>query len=56
MIIHVQRNSDQLLTPRVDAQASSTRTGIGGWLPVLNHKGIPDPYCSPWYGREITAP
>ena len=33
----------------------STRTGIGGWLPVLNQQGVLDPYCSPWYSREITS-
>ena len=40
--------------PRVDAQASETRTGIGGWLPVLNTRGIPDPWLSPSFSVEIT--
>ena len=39
----------------VDAQASATRTGTGGWLPVLDHEGVPDPYSSPWYSLEITS-
>ena len=30
--------------PRVDAQASLTRTGIGGWLPVLGPDGRADLY------------
>ena len=31
--------------PRVDAQASQDRTGIGGWAPELDEEGRPDP-CS----------
>ena len=42
------------ISPRVDAQASETRTGIGGWLPVLNARGVPDPWLSPWFSVEIT--
>ena len=29
--------------PRVDAQASDGRTGVGGWCPVLDEAGKPDP-------------
>ena len=32
---------------RVDAQASGT--GIGGWRPVVNERGVPDPWLSPWF-------
>ena len=42
------------ISPRVDAQASETRTGIGGWLPVLNARGVPDLWLSPWFSVEIT--
>ena len=41
-------------SPRVDAQASETRTGIGGWLPVLDTRLVPDPWLSPWFSVEIT--
>ena len=40
--------------PRVDAQASSTRTGIGGWYPARNSKGELDPWCSDWFSLEIS--
>ena len=29
--------------PRVDAQASDTRTGVGGWCLEMGVDGIPDP-------------
>ena len=40
--------------PRVDAQASEGRTGIGGWAPELDEDGRPDPWRSRWYSHEIT--
>ena len=40
--------------PRVDAQASSTRTGVGGWYPARNSKGELDPWCSDWFSLEIS--
>ena len=39
--------------PRVDAQASETRTGIGGWLPTLRADGTIDTKASPWFSLEI---
>ena len=41
------------VAPRVDAQASGDRTGIGGWYPVLGEDGQPDPKKSPWFSLEI---
>ena len=41
--------------PRVDAQASQDRTGIGGWTPELDEEGRPDPWRSRWYSHEITV-
>ena len=41
-------------SPRVDAQASEARTGIGRWLPVGNKQGVPDPWLSPWFSAEVT--
>ena len=38
---------------RVDAQASATRTGIGGWLPYLGKNGEVDRCRSPWFSLEI---
>ena len=38
---------------RVDAQASSTRTGIGGWLPVTDDNGASRTRLSPWFSVEI---
>ena len=32
--------------PRVDAQASEDRTGMGGWAPELDEEGRPDPWRS----------
>ena len=40
--------------PRVDAQASETRTGVGGWRPVVDESGVPDPARSPWFSLEVT--
>ena len=40
--------------PRVDAQASDNRTGIGGWEPRLNAQGVPDKSKSRWFTLEIT--
>ena len=40
--------------PRVDAQASVERTGVGGWLPAEGQDGRPDPSCSYWFSEEIT--
>ena len=39
--------------PRVDAQASGERTGVGGWLPALDEHGVPDPSRSPWFSLEV---
>ena len=47
-----QRSS--AVSPRVDAQASESRTGLGGWLPVLDENGAPDPWRSPWFSIEVT--
>ena len=41
------------VAPRVDAQASGDRAGIGGWCPVLREDGQPDPKKSPWFSLEI---
>ena len=38
----------------MDAQASATRTGIGGWYPARNNKGELDPWCSDWFSLEIS--
>ena len=35
--------------PRVDAQASAERTGIGGWLPVVR----PDGSLDKWFSHEV---
>ena len=42
------------VAPRVDAQASATRTGIGGWFPYLDEKGSVDQWKSPWFSLEVT--
>ena len=34
--------------PRVDAQASAERTGIGGWFPV-----VIDKWASSWFSHEV---
>ena len=41
--------------PRVDAQASDERTGVGGWLPAEGPDGRPDPSQSFWFSEEIKA-
>ena len=40
--------------PRVDAQASSTRTGIGGWFPAFDDDGRINTWKSSWFSLEIT--
>ena len=40
-------------SPRVDAQASASRTGIGGWFPVADEKGDRNPWLSNWFSLEI---
>ena len=42
------------VAPRVDAQASEDRTGIGGCAPELDEEGRSDPLRSRWCSREIT--
>ena len=42
-----------LLAPRVDAQASSNRTGIGGWFPAVGPDGNIDVSLSSWFSQEI---
>ena len=39
--------------PRVDAQASESRTGVGGWCPVLDVNGVRDPGKSRWFSMEV---
>ena len=41
-------------TPRVDAQASDSRTGIGGWFPALDENGQLCTWRSSWFSLEIT--
>ena len=41
------------LAPRVDAQASDTRTGIGGWFPAVAPDGKIDVSISSWFSPEI---
>ena len=41
-------------SPRVDAQASRERTGIGGWLPLCDESGRISTARSPWFSLEIT--
>ena len=40
--------------PRVDAQASAARTGIGGWFPRRDESGAINLSKSPWFSLEIT--
>ena len=42
------------VAPRVDAQASSTRTSIGGLFPHLDTNGEVDRWISPWFSLEIS--
>ena len=41
------------VSPRVDAQASATRTGIGGWFPKVGPRGQIDCWQSHWFSMEI---
>ena len=40
-------------SPRVDAQASDSRTGIGGWFPALDEDGRLSTWRSSWFSLEI---
>ena len=42
------------LAPRGDAQASSDRTGIGGWFPHVDQSGQVNVKSSRWFSLEIT--
>ena len=42
------------LAPRVDAQASSDRTGIGGWYPHVDQSGQVNVKLSRWFSLDIT--
>ena len=44
----------RLPLPRVDAQASDTRTGIGGWFPARDQECRLSPWLSSWFSLEIT--
>ena len=48
------KNTSIEQAPRVDAQASSERTGVGGWLPELDSDGQPSPSTSRWFSHAIT--
>ena len=41
------------VSPRVDAQASATRTGIGGWFPKVGPRGQIERWQSHWFSMEI---
>ena len=41
-------------SPRADAQASPTLTGVGGWLPYVDVAGVSDVSRSCWFSVEIT--
>ena len=43
-----------LWAARVDAQASSGQTGIGGWEPRTDERGVIDKSKSRWFSLEIT--
>ena len=40
--------------PRVDAQASDVRAGLGGWFPTRGSDGIVSVWNSPWFSIEVT--
>ena len=42
------------LAPRVYAQASAERTGIGGWFPHVDQSGKVNIKASRWFSHEIT--
>ena len=41
-------------SPRVDAQGSEERTGVGGWFPTRDDEGRLNPWLSYWFSLEIT--
>ena len=42
-------------SPRVDAQASNSRTGVGGWLLVTDEEGKQSKWLSPWFSLRKTG-
>ena len=40
------------LAPRLDAQATDLRTGVGGWLTVFGTDGCPERSASPLFAEE----
>ena len=52
-VIHFWEGS-QTCSPRVDAQGSDDRTGVGGWLPNSDEQGRGDPRQSYWFSLEVT--
>ena len=42
-----------LNAPRVDAQASDTRAGVGGWLPTADRNGSIQKWLSPCFSLEV---
>ena len=39
--------------PRVDAQASDVRAGLGGWFPTRGSDGVISVWDSPWFSMEV---
>ena len=39
--------------PRVDAQASDVRAGLGGWFPTRGRDGVISVWGSPWFSMEV---
>ena len=48
------QSSSQHTAIRVDAHASPTGVGIGGWLPFIGSEGMIDVSRSPWFSVDIS--